>query len=80
MTGDARCPSCGRGARYWLGYQCPGCGHHFDRLYRREHRDPARARGMDAAAIAAEYREAGQEPVTEIYLGRTATYLTKAGS
>ena len=63
MSKEVRCESCGCRAQYWLGYACPRCGAHNDRLYRSEHADPARARRMTPAMIQREYREAGLSPV-----------------
>lgn len=62
-----RCPSCGSDFQLQVGYACVRCGQHFDRLYRREHRDPRRARTMTRAEIAAEYRAAGVAPLARTH-------------
>lgn len=52
------CGFCGGDLR-WDGYTCPVCGALHVGLYRAEHRDPKRAKGMSLLEIAWECRQAG---------------------
>ncbi len=62
MSGSDPCPQCGRSFGNQVGYLCVRCGHHHSPLWRREHRDPIRARTMTEEQIMAAYQEAGEEP------------------
>ena len=48
------CPTCRHEHWQWLGYHCPACGALHERLYRKEHPDPARGREMTREEIEAE--------------------------
>ena len=60
-----RCAGCGHVSHhdsFWMNYTCRYCKTFNAALWKAEHRDPAKAKGMTLADIAAEYEDAGMTP------------------
>jgi hypothetical protein len=55
------CRYCRASMQFALSYNCPKCGRHNDDMYRAEHVNPAKAKGITIAQLREEYATAGLE-------------------